>query len=584
MSVRLCPPLARLLLAGSLAFALPGLPRAQEAVPPTVPGALADPGFATLAWQIQNDPDGALDRIAALVEAMDNGRGADPRIVFDLYALAADLMIEGGQVDQAAQVKAQLAGFAVQFRDGVDIDPLPLFAEAAALLEDTGQFGRARDALLAMIAEQRAGAQPEAEIAASVEALRRVAAEMGAPPPELSTPERVPGAGGFRRVGVYYATDRARSGSPRAAEYYSGGRGELELGRAEVAVPDRPLPGVMPPPMVWPLEFGAAPVRHAALLQVAPLAAPDFRARLSGELAQRPAPEVLVYIHGYGMGFEQAARRAAQLAYDLAYDGVPLLYSWPSRGSSVGYISDTAAVRPSARRLAMFLADLAAQPGAPTVHLVAEGMGNRALADALELLAARRGPGTGRGQDAAPAFGQVIFAAPDLDAGLLRAMLPQIRPLAQRLTLYATDRDRGLGVADMLYGDALRAGLGGDLTLTDPALDSVDLSDPLAEVQGQGMFAGPGAALADLATLLWRDTAPARRCGLTATPAGEGDQPVWIYDGTTCPEAALAAVLAHLRQAGAQTPEAARAVLRRVVPDPGLAQRLEPVLAKSLEE
>lgn len=583
MSVRLCPPLARLLLAGSLAFALPGLPRAQEAAPPAVPGALVDPGFATLAWQIQNDPDGALDRIAALVEAMDKGRGADPRIVFDLYALAADLMIEGGQVEQAAQVKAQLAGFAVQFRDGVDIDPLPLFAEAAALLEDTGQFGRARDTLLAMIAEQRAGAQPEAEIATNIEALRRVAAEMGAPPPELSTPElptpeRAPGAGGFRRVGVYYATDRARSGSPRAAEYYGGGRGELEFGQAEVAVPDRPVPGMMPPPMVWPLEFGAAPVRHAALLQVAPLAAADFQARLGADLAQRPAPEVLVYIHGYGMGFEQAARRAAQLAYDLAYDGVPLLYSWPSRGSSVGYVSDTAAVRPSARRLAVFLEDLAAQLGARTVHLVAEGMGNRALADALELLAARRG------KDAGPAFGQVVFAAPDLDAGLLRAMLPEIRPLAQRLTLYATDRDRGLGVADMLYGDALRAGLGGGLTLTDPALDSVDLTDPLAEVQGQGMFAGPGAALADLATLLWRDTDPARRCGLTATPAGEGDQPVWAYDGTTCPEVALAAVLAHLRQAGAQTPEAARAVLRRVVTDPGLAQRLEPVLAKLLED
>ena len=50
--------------------------------------------------------------------------------------------------------------------------------------------------------------------------------------------------------------------------------------------------------------------------------------------------QAFIYVHGFQTSFDQAARRAAQLAYDLDFDleadfrGVPMLFSWPSRGRS----------------------------------------------------------------------------------------------------------------------------------------------------------------------------------------------------------------------------------------------------------
>jgi esterase/lipase superfamily enzyme len=47
-----------------------------------------------------------------------------------------------------------------------------------------------------------------------------------------------------------------------------------------------------------------------------------------------------VFTHGYNVSFEEAARRAAQLAFDLNFRGRVVLFSWPSCGSLLGYGAD----------------------------------------------------------------------------------------------------------------------------------------------------------------------------------------------------------------------------------------------------
>ena len=41
--------------------------------------------------------------------------------------------------------------------------------------------------------------------------------------------------------------------------------------------------------------------------------------------------QLLVFVHGYNVDFDNAVRRAGQLAYDLNFDGPTFLFSWPSR-------------------------------------------------------------------------------------------------------------------------------------------------------------------------------------------------------------------------------------------------------------
>ncbi|MEM1317623.1 MAG: alpha/beta hydrolase, partial [Pseudomonadota bacterium] len=72
-----------------------------------------------------------------------------------------------------------------------------------------------------------------------------------------------------------------------------------------------------------------------------------------------------------------------------------------------------------------------------------------------------------------PPFDQVVFAAPDVDAGLFAAMAETARPLARRMTLYASNNDWALEVSRKLHGNAPRAGQGGDAMLVSSAIDSV---------------------------------------------------------------------------------------------------------------
>ncbi|MDX2484364.1 MAG: alpha/beta hydrolase [Pseudodonghicola sp.] len=508
--------------------------------------------FATLPYLAETDPDAALEWIARLTGEIDPTKGFDPRAAFDLYRMAASLMIEGGQVEQAAQAIAKLADFAVRYRDTLGFDPVPIYGEAAALLRDTGQPEAARNTLIFMYGEQHsAGASPE-NLGQTTRAIADLSATQDSAAPDLPAPLA---ADEFQTIPVYYLTDRGQSGDSEAPLFYGPGRGEPEWGIATVS---RSKQG------------GAGDLSKLRAVQ------PMTRAEWQDRLAAAPEQGTLVYVPGAATGFEQAARRAALIAQALGGEERALLFSWPASGSTLDYMADSAATRTSARQLARMLEGLAAQPGPARPHLLARGMGAQVLADALELIAARRGE---EGPERPAIFGQLIFAIPDMDAERFRDLLPVLRPLVQRITLYTSQDDSQMQLARQIYGPALRAGWGGEATLTNPAVDSVDFSVPGAE-RPVAEILSADAVLADIAMLVWKDAPPARRCGLVATP-GE-DQPVWRWQGALCTQLALIRVLARLRQEDVQTQDQALAVLHAVVPDTNLRDRLAPVVSHLL--
>jgi esterase/lipase superfamily enzyme len=551
-------------------------------------GAQADPGLlAAIGAEAAADPAAALDAVAAALARPDVGD--DPRAAFDLNRLAAELLEAEGRLAEAAAVAADLARFAARNRDLLGADPAVLWRQAARLAEAAGDTAGAIRAEGAALAEQRDGVMPAEVLAATLGRLERLAglagdraaqagyaqaaAALRAPP---EAPAGVRGDGrGHVEVEVFYATDRARTGSDYPAEMYGAGRGPLETGIARVTVPDRHRPGALEAPSVWRLEFSANPARHVMLRAVEPMAPDAFFAAMQDRIGTRDRREAFVFIHGYNVSFEAAARRAAQLAHDMAFGGLPILYSWPSRGSTVGYIPDAAVVQLSARRLTRFLDEVVARSGAETVHIVAHSMGNRALTEAMELMALRRGAG------APPPFGQVVFAAPDVDADLFAEMLPTIRPLAQRLTLYASESDWALAASRKLHGDAPRAGQGGAGMLAAEGIDSVDMSDLGEDMLAHGYFAGDRSALVDLVSLIWRNLDPAARCGLRPA-AGASGRPVWRYERGACPDETLLAVIALLQAEGVGTPEAAEGALTRLLTDPAQRDSVAPVVARML--
>ena len=393
--------------------------------PDTPPDAQVDL-LATLASARLARGDFADAGEAYALEAELTGRlkGASAPELAGLYAAGADAYLHAGRPESALP----LAEEAIRV-DGIYTDcASPILARDHARLADIlAALGRAADA-----ADQRRLADDlDIRCGRAGPSSRGVVVTNDFAD---ATPDS------FARVKVFYATDRAPSGSDRPNDFYGPERGKSDYGVLEVTVPRIHKPGSVEAPSLIKLEWSENPERHFVITKLATMSEAEMFADMGSTLADRRADEVFVFVHGFNVTFADAAKRTAQIAYDLNFEGAPILYSWASRGSTLAYTSDEAVVRLSGRHLLRFLEDLVAQPGAKHINLIAHSMGNRALADALELLAAKR---SGAGVSA-PLFDQVIFAAPDEDAGLFAEMIKTIRPLARRLTLYGSENDLAL--------------------------------------------------------------------------------------------------------------------------------------------
>ena len=348
----------------------------------------------------------------------------------------------------------------------------------------------------------------------------------------------------FARVKVFFGTDRNITGSRKPDTYFGGERGQFNWGTVDVSVPRAHKPGAVERPSLMSFEVRESPERHMVLMSMTVLDGQEALQEMRRTLEQQDSDQAFVFVHGYNVSFADAARRTAQIAYDLNFPGLPILYSWPSRASTLDYIADTAVVRHSGRNLLRFLEEIVQKSGARRIHLVGHSMGNRALTDALELYAVRHA------QAKQPAFDQIIFTAPDVDAGLFAEMVQTIKPVAKRLTLYTSDQDLALSVSRKLHGSRARAGQAGSDILVMDAIDTVDMTALGDDVLGHSYFANDASALSDLLTLFTVAQGPENRCGLVLRAASQGQH--WQFDPARCNGSVLVSAISLWHARGSQ--------------------------------
>lgn len=276
---------------------------------------------------------------------------------------------------------------------------------------------------------------------------------------------------------------------------YGNGRGQLDLGTCEVSVPKDHRVGNLESPTVLRLEFREDPERHVVLLGVHPLAAAQFYTDLRACIEKSPERGAFVFIHGYNVGFEQAVRRTAQIAYDLKFKGAPIVYSWPSQEGLFSYTVDETNVAWTVPHLKEFLVKVAEQSGARSIHLIAHSMGNRALTSALREIVLER-------REGGPKFREVILTAPDIDADVFaRDLAPAIVQTAERVTLYASSNDEALMASRAVHGYR-RAGESGDNVVIVPGIETVDVSEVDTSLIGHSYYGSNSTVLADLYELM----------------------------------------------------------------------------------
>jgi esterase/lipase superfamily enzyme len=345
------------------------------------------------------------------------------------------------------------------------------------------------------------------------------------PPTSADPPARNPSRMGLQHRGkryrwgtvrIFYATDRARSRSSGPTDFYGGGvnpAGTLEFGRIEVTVPRVHRSGVVEQPHWYTLEASTDPNKHMEVRRIQPRAQSAIMDSLRTVVRRSSKHEALVFIHGYNVTFHDAALRTAQLTYDLGFDGAPVLYSWPSRGSLFRYSADQEAAEFTAARLATFLDSLVAITGTRRVHVIAHSMGNLALTGALERLALQ-------GRDTL--LSSVIMAAADVPVNRFeQQIVPTVRGLMRHMSIYVSAFDQAL-LASRVLSSNVRVGEATSPILVLPAAETIDATAfRMRDLLGHGYVGATASVLDDLSDIINRGlSAPRRRLERMAAPNG----------------------------------------------------------------
>jgi esterase/lipase superfamily enzyme len=311
----------------------------------------------------------------------------------------------------------------------------------------------------------------------------------------------------YTLVPVFYATDRKHVAVEGTVISYGPERGELRYGVAEVSVPDDHRMGKIERPRWWKLQFRPDVEKHVVVQTVQEIAPSEFLARASSTLGSSSKKEVLLFVHGYNVGFEDAVVRTAQIAYDLHFEGLATLYSWPSEGAAPKYTIDETNVTWSRPRFVQFLTMIRDRLGAETVHILAHSMGSRLVAETIAELA------PADPNAACPC--QLVFAAPDIDAATFKDLAASFNKKAKRVTLYASSNDLALKASKLVH-KYQRAGESGLDLLILNAIDTIDAAAVDTSFLGHSYYGDNRSVLADMFDLIRRGSPPQARFGLVA--------------------------------------------------------------------
>lgn len=338
----------------------------------------------------------------------------------------------------------------------------------------------------------------------------------------------------LRYAKVFYGTSRARGAACRDAlrvsadaesgclkeEYYGVEPGPLEVGWLRVTFPEDHVDGEIERPFeVFKLRLRREDPDEDVVLAELHSFGGDLEA-WAAEVRRTERSRAFLYVHGFATTFEESAWRAAQLAYDIEFPGVPMLYSWPSKGGTFDYVRDYDVVQLAIEPFQRFLHLVADRTGLEEVHVISHSMGNQLVAFALREMAVEGE------RIAALENAQLVLAAPDIDAEVFRTRFAEHLPkLFKRVTLYVSDKDRALRKARQLRDRRPRAGeaIGGLLDQRFERIEIIDASSLDTDFLSHSYYANNDSVRSDMFCLITAGVGAARR------PLLELEAPSWRF-------------------------------------------------------
>lgn len=255
---------------------------------------------------------------------------------------------------------------------------------------------------------------------------------------------------GAALVAINVATTRARPADEPLAMFDGERAKAVDHARLVISIPPSHVSGLVE----WPRSAKGDPRRNFVTASRDYVSDAAFIDNVRKAMASRPPADrtILVFVHGYNTTFEESVYRFAQIVHDSGFKGVPVLFTWPSRGQLLQYPYDRESAVYSRDDLETTLRLLATRSGAGKIDILAHSMGNMLTMETMRQ-AAIRGDGRFGGK-----LGQIMLAAPDIDVDVFRRQLATVAPLKLPMTVFVSADDKALSISKYVWGGTARAG------------------------------------------------------------------------------------------------------------------------------
>ena len=258
-------------------------------------------------------------------------------------------------------------------------------------------------------------------------------------------------------IDVPFLTVRDFDGSRGASAAFGDARSSLRAGLCAVEEEE-------PSVLTDIVQSGPTFLREQLLsVEEVKLQSPDGLTARSSETQHGLA----LFVHGYFTDFDKGCRRAALLQRNAVLEERMVWFTWPSDGDIANYVQDETDLYWSVPDIAdAILAVNAQSRDAGGAEIIGHSLGGRGVALALAEVAVRA-PET--------QLGDVVLLAPDMDFEIFARLLPRIRPIAKRITLYMSSADRPLDLSEELHGYPRLGQAGNNVTILD-GVEVIDVS------------------------------------------------------------------------------------------------------------
>ena len=262
-------------------------------------------------------------------------------------------------------------------------------------------------------------------------------------------------------------------------------------------------------------------------------AAKGFRQEVQKRLEQASSRDVVMFIHGFNKTFDDAAFTLAELWHYLGREHVPILYTWPAGlGGPAGYIYDRESGEFTIYHLKSMLRELYSIQDIQGIHIIAHSRGTDVVSTAFRELAiearASKSEMFRKFQGS-----HLVLAAPDLDMDVVsqRIVAEQLGRKTKNITIYTSQTDKAIGLAERFFKSAKRIGrLGmedmqtGDLLSLEniEGLVIIEVEQAKSPKAGHSYFHNDAAASSDLILTIRYNLEPGIENGRPLQPLGAG--------------------------------------------------------------